>query len=85
MSEGFVPGSGAKWAGFFAVALVCFFFGFTEFMNPSLPPFTGRGSTMKALAHGLLGQHGIAICLFGLGVVFVVAAYTSYRFARSAR
>ena len=85
MSKGFVPGSGTKWVGFFAVALVCFFSGLNELMNPSVPPFTGRGSTMKALAHELLGQHGIALFLFGLSAVFLVVAYTSYRASRSSR
>lgn len=79
ISEGFVPGSRAMWPGFLGLALVGFFLALNEFLTPSVPPFTGKGSTMKALAYQALGDRGPAFIWVGMGAVFIVAAYVSYR------
>ena len=79
MAKGFVPGNSAKWAGFLGLALVGFFLAFKEFLIPSVPPFTGKGSTVKILAYEALGEHGPAFLWLLMGAVFVVVAYVSYR------
>ena len=83
MSKGFAPGSSAKWAGCLGLACVGVFLGLNEFMNPSAPPFTGKGSTMKALAYEAFGEHGPALFWLGMSAVFMAAAYVSYRSSSS--
>ena len=69
----------ATWPSFLGLALVGFFSAFNEFLNPSIPPFTGKGSTMKTLAYEALGAQGIALLWLFMGAAFVVAACVSYR------
>jgi hypothetical protein len=79
LSKGFVPGSSAKWPVLLCFALLGFFLALSEFLAPSVPPFTGRSSMLKALAYQVLGERGLAFVGGGLGAAFVVAAYVSYR------
>ena len=79
ISKGFAPNSMAKWPGFLSLALVSFFIAINEFLTPSVPPFTGKGSMMNTLAYQVLGERGPAFIWVGLGAVLVVAAYVSYR------
>ncbi len=79
ISKGFVPKSMAKWPGFLGLALVSFFTALNKIITPSVPPFTGKGSTMNTLAYQALGDRGPAFLWVGIGAILVVAAYVSYR------
>lgn len=79
ISKSFILGSTATWPGFLGLALAGFLLAFNEFLNPSVPPFTGKGSTMKTLAYEALGEQGIALLWLLMGAAFVVAACVSYR------
>ena len=79
LSKGFIPGSSAKWPVFLCLALLGYFLALSEFLAPSVPPFTGRSSMLKTLAYQALGVRGLAFIGVGLSAAFVVAAYMSYR------
>ena len=79
ISKGFIPGGNAKkWLGFFGIALAAFSMALHEFINPSIPPFTGKTSTMKTFAYETLGTQGNACLWLLIGAAFVVAACLSY-------
>ena len=79
---GFIPGGKGSWVAFLTLALVCFILAFREFSNPSVPPFTGRASTVMGLAYLAFGQSGPAFLWIGVGVIFVIIAFNFYQFNR---
>jgi hypothetical protein len=83
MSRGFVPRGLVKWVGLLGLAFVGFLLGISEFLNPSAPPFAGRGALMMAWAHEAMGVHGPALVWLGLGCVLLLAAWVSHRSAHS--
>jgi hypothetical protein len=79
LSKGFIPGSHAKWIGFLGLAFACFCLAVNEYITPSAPPFTGKGSTLMALVYNTFGMYGTLFLWIGIGVVSVSASYKSYR------
>lgn len=79
MAKGFAPRDIAKWPAFLGLALGGFWFGLSEFLHPSAPPFVGKGSTLNALAYNALGERGPALLWLIASAAFAVAAYVSYR------
>lgn len=79
ISRGFIPGYHARWGGFLTLALAGLALALKEFDSPSLPPFSGKGSTIQALAYEAFGPHGTAFLWLGAGAAFAAAAAVSYR------
>lgn len=59
-------------ARYFALGLACAFYALavSEWLNPSLPPFTGRGSFLYAMLYYSFGPKAVAVfwALFGTGL-----------------
>lgn len=79
LSQGFTPGSHAKWSGFLALALAGLGLALKEFDNPSQPPFSGKGATIQAMAHEAFGEKGTAFLWLGAAAVLAALALASYR------
>jgi hypothetical protein len=79
MQKGFTPRGLSLWQGLIAMAFVSGFLGFGETLKPSLPPFTGRLSSLFTWAHALFGERGPASVCFVAALGFALAAYAAWR------
>lgn len=57
-------------------------FGLLEWFNPSLPPFSGRLSWVKALAFNAIGQWGPGLLHMSVGAIFVAAGIWKWSASR---
>ncbi len=71
-------GSNLRANGFAAVSLMAAVMALSEYLQPRVPPFTGRWSFVYELAN-TIGPHGLALFWAFLATAFVVAAVVSWR------
>ncbi len=71
----------ARALGFTCIALMCGIMAASEFVNPRLPPFTGRWAFVYELAYAI-GSYGLFIYWALLATVFALAALRSWRISR---
>jgi len=74
MERGYTPGmsTAGGCVGLLAFAAVFALFGWDSWVNPPLPPFSGRGSLLKIWAYGALGPRSFPIFSFLSSAVFVL-------------
>ena len=64
----------------------CFFLlGTVDWLNPPVPPFSGRWSWVSSWAYYALGTHGLAVLQGGLGLLLVLAGCLQWARPRSER
>lgn len=79
MKGGYAPGKSVVWKGQLGGALMSLIWAVTAFINPTLPPFTGRWSLLNSALYSTLGTYGIAAFSGILSVVFAALAYSTYK------
>ena len=79
MSRGWSPSVAPKWSLYVGLALVFTVLGSLQWLNPSHPPFTGRGSWLNALAYTHLGPQGLAIVWWAATLLLIALAFASWR------
>lgn len=70
LDGGFTPGLTTSWMPFAGIAAACALSAINGFINPEIPPFSGRWSGARALLHAAFGP-------YGLSGVFTVGAIAS--------
>ena len=79
ISRGAAPSrSNDRVLGFTGIALMCGIMAASEFVNPRLPPFTGRLAFVYELAYAV-GPYGLFICWALLAAAFALAALRAWR------
>ncbi|MDO6387045.1 hypothetical protein [Uliginosibacterium sp. 31-12] len=68
-----------KWPLLLALSLVFLMLGTIEWLDPSLPPFTGKLSVIVSIAHTSFGAHGPAYVYFCVGVMLLVLAFVLWQ------
>jgi hypothetical protein len=79
MQRGFTPGASIAWKGQAGGALVGVIGSASQFISPSLPPFTGRWSFFHGAVYTAMGKYGLAIFWAAFAVVIALTAYRKYK------
>lgn len=85
MRRGVLPGDDTKWQIQAALAVAALGLAMSEWLSPSTPPFTGKGSLLFTWAHEVLGPIGKVIALATIGMCFFVSAMFELRRIRRNR
>ncbi len=82
MRRGVLPGYGVKWQIQMGVAFMALGMSALEWLSPSNPPHTGKGSILFTWAHEVLGPTGKVVALLIIGIGFFVSAVLEWRRVR---
>ena len=67
LGKGFRPGWAAKQTALLILAAFFVYFGIEEWIQPSHPPFEGRGAMFVSLLYAALGPRGLPLLCWALG------------------
>lgn len=68
-----------KWPLHFALSLVFLMLGVIEWLDPSLPPFSGKLSVIVSMAHTSFGAHGPAYVYFCVSALLLFLAFVLWQ------
>ena len=83
MDQGVIPGGTQKIVILGTLAATSFALGIAEWLNPTLPPFSGKGALIQAVAHAILGENGTAWLYSVIGIIFATLIIRVNRTAKS--
>lgn len=79
LRKGFLPGDAAADTAIVVMVVVSIVMGFTELVNPSLPPFTGATAFLSSILYATVGPIGAPILFFGVGAAGVYLVVARHR------
>jgi hypothetical protein len=79
IEKGFRPGWKAAQVGLLAFAGVLVWFGADQWIQPSHPPFEGRGAFFFSAIYALLGQRGAPLISWMLAAILTFGVIAQWR------
>ena len=71
MKRGFIPSGVLAWQVSLALGFMLAVLALAEWQTPSLPPFSGRWSWLKAFAHKAFGPKGLLTLYLAMATAFI--------------
>ena len=78
LDGGFTPGLTTSWMPYAGIAAACALTAINGFINPEMPPFTGRWSDVRALLHAVFGPYGWSGVFTVGAIAFAIQAVAKY-------
>ena len=85
MKEGWPRSPVSSWPVFAGFSVLSAALGFSDWLSPSHPPFTGRWSSAHAALYDSFGPKGAAYFFAALAIGLAVVAVALWRWAASSR
>ena len=79
LAKGWMPRLTKKWPLTLGLSLCCFFMALAEWLQPDLPPFTGKFAFLAQYAHDCFGSVGLVYLWVMVAIGFLMAAAVQWR------